>query len=285
MKLVTAMEKWFESMGADYAYMATSHGNEPSLRLFTDRCGYTQFRTPDILVQPVFAHRLRSASYSSSTNIVQLSPSDAEILYRLRFSTTEFFPRDIDSVLRNPLSLGTFLAVNGNYVWPGTASAFLIDPPESWAVVSVWNSKDIFRLQIRGCSKVKRGLAKTTRIFDRAFPWLRIPSIPNLFRPFWLYFLYGIGGEGPEARKMVTALCSHAHNMAMDGGCGVVVTEVASSEPLRDGIPHWKRLSLSGDVWCLKRLGEVEEYSDGGEFGDWTKSVSGPSIFVDPRDV
>uniref|UniRef100_A0A804IZQ9 Uncharacterized protein n=1 Tax=Musa acuminata subsp. malaccensis TaxID=214687 RepID=A0A804IZQ9_MUSAM len=48
-----------------------------------------------------------------------------------------------------------------------------------------------------------------------------------------------------------------------------------------EGIPHWGRLSCAEDVWCVKRL--AEEYSDG-SLGDWTKALSPPSIFVDPRE-
>ncbi|THU48676.1 hypothetical protein C4D60_Mb06t01520 [Musa balbisiana] len=43
--------------------------------------------------------------------ILRLTPADPQALYRRRFAATEFFPRDIDTVLANPLSLGTFLAV------------------------------------------------------------------------------------------------------------------------------------------------------------------------------
>lgn len=282
LKLVSRMEKWFRENGADYSYMATDKDNEASVKLFTDRCGYCKFRTPSILVQPVFAHRLR---ISKRVNIFQLDPSDAEILYRRRFSTTEFFPRDIDAVLNNKLSLGTFVAVASGAtspeLWPGV-ERFLSEPPESWAVLSVWNSKELFTLEVRGASRVRRGLAKTTRILDRAFPCLRIPSVPELFRPFGFHFLYGLGGAGPEAVKLLKALCGFAHNLAKDRGCGLVVTEVSRLEPLSVGIPHWKRLSCAEDLWCMKRLGE--DYSDG-SIGDWTKSKPGPSIFVDPREI
>jgi hypothetical protein len=108
-----------------------------------------------------------------------------------------------------------------------------------------------------------------------------LPSVPAVFRPFGLYFMYGLGGEGPRAAKMMKALCGHVHNLAKESGCGVVVTEVANREPLKLGIPHWKMLSCAEDLWCIKRLGE--DYSDG-SVGDWTKSPPGLSIFVDPRE-
>ncbi|XP_015957651.1 probable N-acetyltransferase HLS1 isoform X1 [Arachis duranensis] len=282
LKLVRAMEKWFRDNGAEYSYMATENNNVASINLFTDKCGYSKFRTPSILVNPVFEHRVKT---SSKIKIIKLDQNDAESLYRLRFSTTELFPRDIDSVLNNKLSLGTFLAVpRGGYgpdTWPGPAH-FLASPPHSWAVLSIWNCKEVFSLEVRGVSRVKRALAKMTRVVDRAFPWLGLPSIPNFFRPFGFHFLYGVGGEGPEAVKMVRALCGFAHNLAKEKGCGAVATEVSRLEPLRLGVPHWKMLSCEEDLWCIKRLGE--DYSDG-SVGDWTKSPPDFSIFVDPREV
>ncbi|KAA8522605.1 hypothetical protein F0562_013034 [Nyssa sinensis] len=280
-KLVRRMEEWFRENGAEYSYIATENDNQPSVKLFTNKCGYSKFRAPSILVQPVFAHRV---PITKRVTIIKLTPSDAESLYRRRFSTTEFFPRDIDSVLNNKLNLGTFVAVPyGTYStesWRGS-ERFLANQPESWAVLSVWNCKDVFKLEVRGASRVRKGFAKTTRLVDRAVPWLRVPSVPELFRPFGLHFLYGLGGKGPLAVKFVRALCGFAHNLAKECGCGVVATEVSNSEPLRLGIPYWKRLSCAEDLWCIKRLGEY--YSDG-SVGDWTKSSPGVSIFVDPRE-
>ncbi|KAH1250041.1 putative N-acetyltransferase HLS1-like [Glycine soja] len=282
-KLVQSMEEWFRDNGAEYAYMATEKDNVASVKLFTDKCGYSKFRTPCILANPVFAHHVR---ISNKVTIIELSPNDAELLYRSKLATTEFFPRDVDSVLGNRLSLGTFLAVPrvGSYqpdTWSGSAR-FLLDPPPSWAILSVWNCKDVFTLEVKGVSRVKKTLAKTTRVLDRVFPWLRLPSVPNFFEPFGFLFLYGLGGEGPQAQQMLRALCGFAHNLAKDRGCEVVATEVSSQEPLRCAIPHWKMLSCEEDLWCIKRLGE--DYSDG-SLGDWTKSPPGFSIFVDPREV
>lgn len=281
LKLVKRMEEWFRVSGAEYSYLATENDNDASVKLFTGKCGYSKFRTPSILVNPVYAHQV---AVPKQVTIIQLGADEAELFYRRKFATTEFFPRDIDSVLKNRLSLGTFLAVpRGTYspkTWPGS-DVFLLNPPASWAVMSVWNCNDVFKLEVRGASSVRRTLAKTTRILDRVLPWLKIPSIPQLFRPFGLHFIYGLGGEGPRAVKLVKALCGYAHNLAKDRGCGVVATEVASEDPLKRGIPHWQALSCAEDLWCIKRLGE--DYSDG-SVGDWTKSPPGLSIFVDPRE-
>ena len=59
LKLVHRMESWFRDNDAEYSYMATERDNLASIKLFTDKCGYSKFRNPSILVNPVFAHRAR----------------------------------------------------------------------------------------------------------------------------------------------------------------------------------------------------------------------------------
>ncbi|XP_062186503.1 probable N-acetyltransferase HLS1 [Phragmites australis] len=278
-KLVERMEEWFRQMGAEYAYVATDTENEPSVRLFTARCGYAKFRTPSVLVHPVFRHDLAPSPRAA---VVQLAPREAELLYRRRFADVEFFPRDIDAVLSNALSLGTLLALpepGAARSWRGV-EAFLAAPPESWAVASVWNCKDAFRLEVRGAPRLWRAAARATRAADRAAPWLGIPSVPNLFDPFGMHFLYGLGGAGPSAPRLARALCRHAHNVARRAGARVVATEVGACDPLRAGVPHWPRLGAE-DLWCIKRL--TDSYGDG-TLGDWTKAPPGASIFVDPRE-
>ncbi|KAH9602000.1 hypothetical protein KSS87_014009 [Heliosperma pusillum] len=281
LKLVKKMEDWFKQNGAEYSYLATESDNQASVKLFNQKCGYSKFRTPSILVQPVFAHRVK---VSSRVIIIKLNPNEAETIYRRKFSTVEFFPRDIDVILNNRLTLGTYIAMSRDTHAPGNwlgVEKFLVDPPKSWGILSVWNCSDVWRLEVRGASRVGKGLAKTTRLIDRAFPFLKIPSFPEVFRPFGLHFLYGLGGKGPKAAKMVKSLCHVAHNLARDRGCSVLATEVASREPLKVGVPHWKKLSCDEDLWLIKRLGD--DYSDGST-GDWTKSQPGHSIFVDPRE-
>nr|XP_043634773.1 probable N-acetyltransferase HLS1 [Erigeron canadensis] len=280
LSLVCRMEDWFRENRAEYSYIATDAANKPSVNLFTGKCGYSKFRNPSVLVHPVFAHQIR---INRQVSIIKLSLSDAETIYRRRFSTTEFFPRDIDSVLKNNLNLGTFLALPKDcphsMSWAG-AEYFLSDPPESWAIMSVWNSNDVFKMEVKGASWFKKGVVKTTRVVDRVLPFLNLPSLPKIFSPFGLHLLYGLGGEGPSYLKFAKALFGHAHNLAKKGKCGVVATEVSSEDPLMSAIPHWKVLSFA-DLWCIKRLDE--DYSDG-FVGDWRKSQPDLSFFLDPRE-
>ncbi|KAG6476970.1 hypothetical protein ZIOFF_066220 [Zingiber officinale] len=276
LKLVEQMEEWFWEKGAEYAYMATTKGNKASLGLFTDRCDYSKFRTSSILVHPVFAHLL---PVPLSITVHRIQASDAELIYRSRFAATEFFPRDIDTVLANPLSLATLVAVPSGCAaaewWPGV-EAFVAAQPESWALASVWDCGGVFQLEVRGASRLRRAAAAATRMADRAMPWLRIPSVPDLFRPFgawampWLripsvpdlfrpfgaWFLYGIGGEGPTASLMTAAVWREAHNRAR-GAAAVVATEVAEMVPLRQGIPRGVEDKNESDL--LLRYGQKAE--------------------------
>lgn len=277
--LVRQLERWFEVMGAEYAYMATDKSNEASLRLFTGRCGYSKFRTPSLLVHPVHSHRLRAPRRAT---VVRLGACDAERLYRSRFANVEFFPEDIGAVLDNQLSRGTFLAIvdGGGYEWRGVED-FLSSPPASWAVASAWDCGGVFRLEVRGASRLRRGAAAATRALDRVAKWLRVPSVPDFFRPFAGWFVYGLGGDGGDAAVAAEALFASIVNMAR-GAAAAVALEVAAMDPLRSRIPHWRRLSCAEDLWCMKRLGGGGGHADG---WDWSRSVPGSSIFVDPREV
>ncbi|KAF5769637.1 putative transcription regulator GNAT family [Helianthus annuus] len=280
LKLVCRMEDWFRDKGAEYSYIATDATNKPSVNLFTGKCGYSKFRNPSVLVHPVFAHRLH---INQQVTIIKLSCTDAEVIYRHTFSTTEFFPRDIDSVLKNNLNLGTFLAIPKDCThavsWVGS-EWFLSYPPDSWAIMSVWNCNDVFKLEVKGASWLKKGFVKTTRVLDQVFPFLNLPSLPQIFNPFGLHLLYGLGGVGPAYLKLARALFGYAHNLAKKRKCGVVATEVSSEDPLKSAIPHWKVLSFN-DLWCIKRLDE--DYSEG-YIGDWRKSQPDISFFLDPRE-
>ncbi|KAK7333202.1 hypothetical protein VNO80_29967 [Phaseolus coccineus] len=60
--LVRRLEEWFTSKDVDYAYMATEKDNQASVSLFRNKFGYTKFRTPSILVNPVNHHCFQVSS-------------------------------------------------------------------------------------------------------------------------------------------------------------------------------------------------------------------------------
>ncbi|OIT05039.1 PREDICTED: probable N-acetyltransferase HLS1 [Nicotiana attenuata] len=276
-KLVEELEEWSRSNGAKYTYMATDSNNQASIKLFTSKCNYVKFRTPSVLVQPVHAHYKPIAS---DIAIVRVSPQLSESFYRRIFANSEFFPKDINHILNNNLSFGTFMAVPKKTLlnWDPKSGSF----PSTFAILSVWNTKDIYKLQVRGISPLKYACCLGTRVLDSWMPWLRVPSIPNIFKSFGFYLLYGIHMEGKEGPRLMKNLCAFAHNMGRnDRECSLLVAEVGVDDPVKEAIPRWNKFSW-GDLWCMKNL----EFKNGESEDNWVESpVSSCSvIFVDPRD-
>ncbi|KAK4269470.1 hypothetical protein QN277_022624 [Acacia crassicarpa] len=299
-KLISHLEEWCKQQGAEYAYMATDCTNEASVNLFTKKSGYSRFRTLTMLVQPVHAH---DKPISSSISVIRLAPSIAASIYNHIFANAEFYPKDIDAILTNNLNLGTFIAISNETVkeWePGTGI-----PPPDYAITSVWNTKEVYKLQVKGIPAWKRAFCTGTRVLDTWLPCLRVPSFPDVFRPFGVYMMYGLHMEGEGGKELMKWVCDFVHNMGKDdnddgegGGCGAVVGELNVWDPAKEAVPHWRRFSWAEDMWCIKKL-ETEEYAKPKEEEDdekekqdkredWIASGSSFSsssvIFVDPRD-
>ncbi|XVE89153.1 hypothetical protein DITRI_Ditri19aG0127700 [Diplodiscus trichospermus] len=283
-KLVQKIEEWSKKNGAEYVYMATDCTNEASINLFTRKCAYTKFRTPTMLVQPVHAHY---KPLGSGIAIVKLNPMLAETIYRRIFTNSEFFPKDIDNILCNKLSLGTFMALPRKFLPKWDPKTGIVPP--SFAIMSVWSTQHLFRLQVKGISMLTYACCMASRVLDAWMPWLMLPSFPDVFRQFWVYFLYGLHMEGKNASRLLKSLCAFAHNMGRDDdGCGAVLAEVCQRDPVRQVIPHWRKFSMSEDLWCMKKLGNDASEGSNEICGpsDWLNSrPSSPLIFVDPRDI
>ncbi|CAH2060079.1 unnamed protein product [Thlaspi arvense] len=275
--LVRKLEEWFVTHNADYAYMATQKDNEASLGLFVGTLGYVVFRNPAILVNPVNPYR--SLKLPSDIGIRKLKVKEAVSWYRKHVaSTADFFPGDINRILRNKLSIGTWVANYNND-----------DNIRSWAILSVWDSSKVFKLRVGKAPLSYMLLTKVCNFLGRFLTFIGLTALPDLFTPFGFYFLYGVHAEGPLRGKLVKALCEHVHNMAAsnDGGaCKLVVVEVDGESNVHDDslmrcVPHWKMLSCEDDTWCIKPLKCTEKMTS---FSEITK-VSSRSLFVDPRDV
>ncbi|KAJ0890637.1 putative transcription regulator GNAT family [Helianthus annuus] len=282
-KLVQCLEEWCKRNGADYAYMATDSYNEASLNLFTLKCDYIRFRSLTILVQPVHAH---NKPLISGVVIKQLDPKLASAVYCKTFGDSEFFPEDIDVILHNKLNLGTFMAIPKSYVDHWDPEMTILPP--SFAILSIWNTKEVFRFQVKGVSPLTYAECAGSRVLDTLMPCLRLPSVPNFFKQFGVYFLYGLHMRGYGASRLMKSLCAHAHNMARnDVLCRAVVAEVGKRDPVREVMPHWRKFSWAEDIWCIKELATAkQDINTNRGSHDWITSTSksSPVIFVDPRD-
>nr|GEY06400.1 probable N-acetyltransferase HLS1-like [Tanacetum cinerariifolium] len=279
LSLVKHLEEWFVKNQVEYAYMATEKDNNASFNLFVNKLRYVKFRTPAILVHPV---KTRPLKLSSKIEIFKINEENAEYLYRRFMDLTEFFPSDIDKVLSNKLSLGTWVACDqGERCQFGCNGYF----PTNWAMLSVWNSGGLFKMRIGKAPISCVMYSEASKVINKAFACFNMPALfSNIFEPFGFYFLYGVHHEGPMSGKMVRALCKYAHNMARVGeeDCKMVVTGVGSyDDRVRPHIPHWRLLSCPEDLWCIKAL-----KSEGREsFNELTRIPRTRPLFVDPREV
>ncbi|MED6131672.1 hypothetical protein PIB30_011824 [Stylosanthes scabra] len=304
-RLVMRLEEWFNSNDVDYAYMATEKDNIASKRIFMEKFTYTKFRTPSILVNPVNHHH-HNLQISSNIQISRLKIEQAEFLYRRFMSSYEFFPNDIDNILRNKLSLGTFVANfkgDNNNFWGdddfgssnnnnNNNNNGQVVVPKSWAMLSVWNSGEIFKMRLGKAPFICLLYTKSWCLIDKIFPCLKLPTLPDFFNPFGFYFMYGLYHEGPFSGKLVRALCQFVHNMASkskDENCiKIIVTEVGdNNNELNNHIPHWKLLSCPEDLWCIKALKNHHQgtTTTTNTFNELTKTPPTRALFVDPREV
>ena len=235
-----------------------------------------------MLVQPVHAHY---KPISSSIAMVRLPPHLASCTYRNIFANSEFYPKDLNLILSNKLNLGTFMAIPKKYlsIWDPKTGIL----PPNFAILSVWNTKEVFKLQVEGVSPVAHACCVGTRLLDEWMPWLRLPSFPDVFRPFGVYFLYGLHMEGKQGGVLMKSLCAFVHNMARnDGGCGAIAAELGQRDPVREAVPHWRKFSWAEDIWCIKNLGDGNQdiHENCGPSAWINSASSSPVIFVDPRD-
>ncbi|EFJ22800.1 hypothetical protein SELMODRAFT_104443 [Selaginella moellendorffii] len=302
--LARRIEQWCRDKGAAYAYMMTEKSNVASSGLFVGKLQFRPVRSPSILVHPVFQHW---ESIPSHIRLTRLAPADAAEIYRCYSGATDFFPAaDIDSIVGNArCCAGTWLATLKAESTPSSGMAAPLDRRHprrqvsvkkllegvfsSWAVVSVWKTNEIFTLEVSGAPWRIRAAAAASRALDRALPWLRISSFPDVFQPFGIHFLFGIAGGGARSGELVAALCKNARNVARRNGCAVVAAEMGAADPLLGSVPHWKSLSTMDDLWCVKDLvgikntgATVTATPDSGE--NWMDLPMGSSVFVDPRD-
>ncbi|KAK6935698.1 GNAT domain [Dillenia turbinata] len=284
MSLVNHLEQWFIDNQVNFAYMATEIDNEASVKLFVNKLGYMHFRTPAILINPVYQ---QSCHISTDVKIRKLRTEEAEYLYRNYICSADFFPSDIDKILQNKLSLGTWVAYDC-----ADQSQTLFGQngqvPNNWAMLSIWNSGKVFKLRIGKVPLSWFLYSKGFGLVDKVFPCFKMPALADFLDPFGFYFVYGLYCDGPQSGRLVQALFRFVHNMAAANSmdeCKAIVTEVGGYDTWRLHIPHWKLLSCPEDLWCIKAL-KPEERNTIQEFTKTqpTSKTTKP-LFVDPRDI
>ncbi|KAG9457826.1 hypothetical protein H6P81_002334 [Aristolochia fimbriata] len=282
LKLVKSVECWAIKNGAEYICLATEESNIASRNLFVLKCGYVKLNPLIIIVQPTQARVLR---WSRGVKIEKLTVDHAISLYKDRLNGKELFPLDIDVILKQELSLGTWVSYFKDEEWCGLGckekdDTFTHKAPSSWAILSMWNTSKVYSLQVRGAVlwRIFNGIVRSIG----ASPCLGIPQegcgVPS--KAFGFTFLYGLYGEGEKTGELMRSLWRFACNLARNvKGCEAVVTELGVYDPLREHFPAATSTSCIADLWFFKKLNDTN-----GEEDRWSSQQPLPHLFVDPRD-
>ncbi|KAJ9181806.1 hypothetical protein P3X46_005860 [Hevea brasiliensis] len=288
LKLVKSVEEWLVGNGAHYTFLATEKNNGASTDLFTSKCNYMSFSSLVIFVQPA---SLPVKGLSQDIKIEKLQINQAISLYNNRLRGKDIYPTDIDVILKEKLSLGTWVSYFKEDEWIILHSKnneegeeeeedIISKTPSSWAIFSIWNSCDAYKLHIRKShhNPLKFFHATLSHARDKIFPCLKLPICDSLQKPFGFLFLYGLYGEGERLQELMKSIWNFASRLAENvKDCKVIITELGVSDPLMEYVPHESSMSFIDDLWYLKKV-------NGGEDNEQVVMEQGGNVFVDPRD-
>ncbi|KAF7144826.1 hypothetical protein RHSIM_Rhsim04G0235500 [Rhododendron simsii] len=278
-KLIQSMEEWLKRNGAQYTSLATEEKNVASRNLFTLRCNYIKSSSLVIYLQPV---SLLPKNLAQGITIERLSINQAIPFYNNHLQAKDIYPADIDKILKENLSLGTWVCYVKEEGWidlhnkektkdTGSKTA------SSWVIFSIWNKCEACNLQVRS-NELKFTLSKA-RV--KIIPCLKMQRRESTKRPFGFFLLYGIHGEGERLGDLMESIWGFASRLAENvKECKAIMVELGVSDPLREFVPKSSTMSCINDLWYLKRVNS-HGYEDEDDM-----VAKGPmgNVFVDPRD-
>ncbi|KAK8333365.1 hypothetical protein V6Z11_A10G200800 [Gossypium hirsutum] len=225
-------------------------------------------RSLAIFVQPIsFAMEL---GISQDIKVEKLNIRQAISLYDNKLKGKDLYFTDIDAILKENLSLGTWIFYFKQDEWIGLHSEdededIISTVPPSWAMFSIWSSCEAYKIDIKKPHyplKLFHEILSHAR--DKILPCLKniIPICDySIEKPFGFLFLYGIHGEG-------------------ENDCKMIITELGVSDPMIKHVPHASSKSRIDDLWYFKKMNgssinDENELAMMGELGN---------VVVDPRD-
>lgn len=278
-KLVKSMEEWLINNGAHFTFLAAEENNVASRNMFTLKCNYSIFSSLVLYIQPITCP---AKDISIGVKIEKLNADKAISLYKSRLSRKELYTVDIDAILKEDLSLGTWVSYFRDEDWvelytkEKNEDIISSKTPTSWAVLSIWNTCEAYKFQIRKSNALRLFHATLTHANDKILNCL------NSFKdPFGFLFLYGLDGEGERLGELMMGLWSFVSKLAENvKDCKVIMTELGVSDPLRGYMPQGPSMSCVNDLWYVKKV------KDGEDDMDEIFMVNRPlgNVFVDPRD-
>ncbi|KMZ63549.1 hypothetical protein ZOSMA_3G00260 [Zostera marina] len=307
--LVKSVEEWAIRNDANYLSVATDDNNMASLHMFIDKCNYVKANSLTIFAQPVVVGSMsEKTNNKKNIKIQKLSIEQSIDFYENRLrENTGFLPSDIDAILRQKLSLGTWVSYysdQGQFQWVDEKTT----RPRSWAITSIWNTCEAYKIEILGSGDhlrcfqgvVSRRMGSNSKSKSNSnsvgclIPGcLEFQSFYDILDgPFGFLFLYGFHGEGDGIGDLTKALWCFSHNMAAKfKDCKALVTELGCCDPLRNHIPDLHGVSTYhiDDLWLFKKANCGNNDAD--QSGQTTgiqqhlpHALALPSLFVDPRD-
>ncbi|RZC48669.1 hypothetical protein C5167_017092 [Papaver somniferum] len=303
LKLVKCAANWAIQNGAHYTCMAAEEDNIASTNLFVHRCNYVKLSPLIIFTQPIHS---RAKEKSSSKIIIQkLSVEQAISLYKTQFGSKQLFPVDVDAILKQKPSIGTWVSFFKDENWVGlngkdnnsssSHDEFIEKAPGSWAMISIWNkTRGIYKLKIGKretsflhCFNGSSGQSSLAR-GGKVFHCFR-KSIFSLLgrKSSGFIFVYGLHGEGKRVGELMQSLWRFAHNVGKNvKDCKLIITELGVDDPLREHLPQGPSMSFTNDIWYLKKVnGSTSEDASGGDEMESLLNIKPlTNLFVDPRD-
>lgn len=242
-----SVEEWLLRNGAEYTFLATEENNTAAINLYTLKCNYVNLSSLVIFVQPIC---FPAKNLSEDIKIDKLHIDQAISMYKQKLKDKEICPADIDAILKENLSLGTWMMSSTK-------------TPSSWIMFSIWNS----------CEAL-------TYAKEKQFPCLIRPMMSAESLGF--LFLYGIVGDGEKLGELMKGVWSFASNVGQNvKDCKVIIAELGVTDPLIKHVDplEYSSMSLINDVWYAKKLMFNENV-------DKLMLAKGPvgDVFVDPRD-
>ena len=302
--LVKSVEEWMQRNGAQYGFLATEENNVASTNLFSLKCNYVKFSSLVIYVQPVNEHLAEEALdvdvSSRHIKIEKLNIDQAVAIYKNCLRQKEIYPTDIEAILKEKLSMGTWVCFFQEEGWTGLEKkeekdldSIMATAPKSWAIFSIWNTSETYKLQIRRPNLLKLFHVSISHAMERILPCLKLPFMSSSSsmsssefhkKPFGFLFLYGIHGEGERVGELMNGVWRFGKRMGeKEKDCRVMMTEVGGSDPLRAHVPQGSSsspMTCINDLWYLKRLnGPVSDEDD-----ELTAIRPVGNVFVDPRE-
>ncbi|XP_047317569.1 probable N-acetyltransferase HLS1 isoform X1 [Impatiens glandulifera] len=270
LKLVEAIEEWMVENGAEYTFLATEESNIASNNLFALKCNYVKFSSLLIYVQEDCSS-LNNKPQPQNIQIEKLSIDEAIFLHKRHQGTKDMYLADIDKVLNEKPSLGTWVSYLKDDGWDiGLSKRDIRDSHDvrSWATLSIWNKceTDQKKLIIQNAERSRR--SSISHLVEKQHQ----QQEPSSF-----LFLHGLFGEGDRVGELVESLWWFAMRVAANMNCKAMVTELGFSDPMSEFVPRGiSSLSYTNDVWYAKRVSDQED--------DLTMKGMFGNVAVDPRD-